>query len=53
MSGLVTIEEWKHLIPYRTQKLSTPSPMILQSFLCGKVGRRQAIFYYFKKNKNK
>jgi len=27
---LVTIEEGVHLFPSRTQKLSSPSPMILQ-----------------------
>jgi hypothetical protein len=30
----------EHLLPFRTEKLSPTSPMILQQ-VCGKVGRRQ------------
>lgn len=32
--------EGEHLLPFRTEKLSPLSPMILQQ-VCGKVGRRQ------------
>ena len=35
----VTIAERKHLYPSRTQKLSSPAPMILGGKLPGKVGR--------------
>ena len=38
---LVVIPVRIHPIPFRTRKLSSPGPMILQVFICGKVGRRQ------------
>ena len=41
----VTIAERKHLYPSRTQKLSSPAPMILGGKLPGKVGRCRFIFY--------
>ena len=34
--------EGEHLLPFRTEKLSPLSPMILQQ-VCGKVGRRQLL----------
>ena len=39
----VTIAEGPHLYPYRTQKLSPRSPMVLRGFSLGRVGRCQEI----------
>ena len=41
----VTIAGRRHLYPSRTQKLSSPAPMILGGKLPGKVGRCRFIFY--------
>ena len=37
----MTIEAGSHLYPYRTQKLSPRSPMVLRGFSLGRVGRCQ------------
>ena len=40
----VALPEGSHPIPSRTRKLSPPGPMVLQSDLCGRVGRRRNLF---------
>ena len=45
ISLLVPTETVVHLFPFRTQKLSPSSPMVLQSSLCGRVGRCQCRNY--------
>ena len=40
----VALPEGSHPIPSRTRKLSPPGPMVLQSYLCGRVGRRRILF---------
>src|SRR5574344_2455766 len=41
--SLAAMEERVHPNPFRTRKLSSPSPMILR-VSCGQVGRRQRFF---------
>ena len=45
---MVALEVGVYLFPSRTQKLSPPSPMLLQ-LDCGKVGRRQDNGFYYEK----
>lgn len=40
----VALPEGPHPISSRTRKLSPPGPMVLQSYLCGRVGRRRILF---------
>ncbi len=42
---LVVIERGSHLFPFRTQKLSLSSPMVLHRGRCGRVGRCQDCNY--------
>ena len=39
----MALPEGSHPIPSRTRKLSPPGPMVLQSYLCGRVGRRRIL----------
>jgi hypothetical protein len=40
-SFLVTIAKGKHLFPFRTEKLSPYTPMVLRAQVRGRVGSRQ------------
>ena len=40
---LVTIPGRLHPIPFRTRKLSSLGPMVLQAIVCGRVGRCQIL----------
>lgn len=40
----MALPEGPHPIPSRTRKLSPPGPMVLQSYLCGRVGRCRNLF---------
>ena len=44
LSCLVAIAQGVHLFPFRTEKLSLVTPMVLHGRLCGRVGSCQASF---------
>ena len=48
-NSLVILAAGSHLIPSRTQKLSSPAPMVLVPYGTGRVGRRRR-FFEVKKN---
>ena len=43
---LVVMAKWSHLLPFRTEKLSTSAPMVLRLQSLGRVGRRQHIVLF-------